>query len=157
MATLKHPITPSLWLNGDVKKAAKFYVSVFPNSKILGTSTIHDTPDGDCDVVQFKLFGQPFWAFGPNKHFKFNESLSLMVLCDTQKEIDYYWKKLSAQPKFEQCGWLKDKFGVSWQVTPSFMSKVMSEGTPAQIGRVMRVFGTMKKIDLAKIKESFKK
>ncbi len=156
MATLKHPITPSLWLNADVQKAAKFYVSVFPNSKILSVSTIHDTPDGDCEVVLFRLSGQPFWAFGPNKHFKFNESLSLMVLCDTQKEIDYYWKKLSAQPKLEQCGWLKDKFGVSWQITPSFMSKVMSEGSPAQIDRVMKVFGEMKKIDLAAIKKAYR-
>jgi predicted 3-demethylubiquinone-9 3-methyltransferase (glyoxalase superfamily) len=97
-------ITPHLWFDKEAKEAAEFYCSAFPNSKITNVTTIRNTPSGDCDVVSFQLFGQPFMAISAGPLFKFNESISFMVHCDTQKEIDYFWEKLSAVPAAEQCG-----------------------------------------------------
>jgi predicted 3-demethylubiquinone-9 3-methyltransferase (glyoxalase superfamily) len=110
---------PHLWYDKEAKEAAQFYCSVFPDSKVNHVTTIHDTPSGDCDIVSFTLLGQSFMAISAGPLFKFNESVSFMVSCDTQEEIDRYWAKLSADPKSEQCGWLKDKYGLSWQITPS--------------------------------------
>lgn len=118
MATLKQ-IVPHLWYDKEAKEAAQFYCSVFPGSKIDYVTTLHDTPSGDCDVVSFTLMGQPFMAISAGPLFKFNESISFIVHCDTQEEIDHYWKKLSADPSSEQCGWLKDKYGLSWQIAPT--------------------------------------
>src|SRR3974390_913050 len=118
-------ITPHLWFEKGAKEAAEFYVSLFPDSKINSVTTIHNTPSGDCDIVSFELAGQPFAAIGAGPLFKFNEAISFLVPCDTQEEIDYYWEKLSADPKAEQCGWLKDKYGVSWQIVPTAMGKMM--------------------------------
>jgi predicted 3-demethylubiquinone-9 3-methyltransferase (glyoxalase superfamily) len=116
MANLKHKITPHLWYDKEAVEAAKFYTSVFPDSKILHSVTLHDTPSpsGDTTVVDFQLLGQRFKAINGGPEFKFNEAISLMVSCDSQKEIDTYWTKLSAHPESEQCGWLKDRFGLSW-------------------------------------------
>ena len=148
-------ITPHLWYNKEAKVAAEFYVSVFPNSKITNITMLHDTPSGDCDVVSFELSGQPFMAISAGSFFKFNEAISLVIPCDTQEEIDYYWKKLSADPKAEQCGWCKDKFGVSWQVWPTEMGKMMSGGNKEQIARLTQAFLPMKKFDIAVLQQAY--
>src|SRR5215467_6933722 len=121
-------ITPHLWFDKQAKEAAEFYVSIFPNSKITKISTIKNTPSGDCDVVSFSLNGQPFMAISAGPLFKFSEAISFMVPCETQEEIDHYWSKLAADPNAGQCGWLKDKYGLSWQVTPAILGELMSSG-----------------------------
>lgn len=148
-------ITPHLWFNKEAKKAAEFYCSIFPNSKILSSKTLKNTPSGDTDLVSFELNGQPFMAISAGPLFKFNEAISFMIPCETQEEIDYFWGKLSAVPESEQCGWLKDKYGVSWQVVPTAMSEMMQEGSPEQIERVTKAFLKMKKFDLAELKKAF--
>ncbi len=298
----KHKITPHLWFDKEAKEAAQFYTSIFPDSRITNTTTLRNTPSGDCDILSFELAGQPFMAisagplfklnpsvsfilnFDPSKDeqakesldalwnklspggmalmpldkypfserygwiqdkygvswqlilsdpsgddrpfitpsllfvgancgkaeeasefylsvfedarrgsiaryptgsepgkegtimftdfllenqwfaamdsahehkFSFNEATSFIVSCDDQTEIDYYWERLSAVPASEQCGWLKDKYGLSWQITPSDMNKMMQEGTPEQIARVTEAFLPMKKFDLAALKRAY--
>lgn len=148
-------ITPHLWFAKEAKEAAEFYVSVFPNSKINNVTTLHDTPSGDCDVVSFELSGQSFMAISAGPLFKFNESISFIIPCETQEEIDYYWEKLSAVPESEQCGWLKDKYGLSWQVVPAIMDEMMSKGSEEQIARVTQAFLEMKKFDIAQLRKAF--
>lgn len=150
------PITPHLWFNTQAKEAAEYYVSVFPNSKINNVTTLHNTPSGDADIVSFELNGQPFMAISAGPLFKFSEAVSFIVPCEDQKEIDYYWEKLSADPKAEQCGWCKDKFGLSWQVTPTAMNEMMSKGTPEQIARVTQAFLPMKKFIIADLEKAYK-
>ena len=146
------PITPHLWFDtaDQVKEATAYYVSVFPNSKITNTTTLHSTPTpgGDTVVISFELNGRPFMAINGGPIFKFNESVSFIITCEDQAEIDYYWSKLSAVPESEQCGWCKDKYGLSWQVTPSWMDEVMTSGDQAKIDRITQAFLPMKKIDL---------
>jgi predicted 3-demethylubiquinone-9 3-methyltransferase (glyoxalase superfamily) len=148
-------ITPHLWFNKEAREAADFYCSIFPNSKVTNIRTIRDTPSGDCDVVSFELSGQPFMAISAGPLFKFNEAVSFMVHCDSQQEIDHYWSKLSAVPAAEQCGWLKDKFGLSWQVVPTAMDEMMRGGTPEQLARVTQAFLKMKKFDIAELKRAY--
>jgi predicted 3-demethylubiquinone-9 3-methyltransferase (glyoxalase superfamily) len=155
MATIKHKIVPHLWYDKEAKEAAEFYCSVFPRSKIKNITTLHDTPSGDCDIVSFALLGQPFMAISAGPLFKFNESISFMVYCDTQKEIDYYWSKLSAVPEAEQCGWLKDKFGLSWQIVPSDMDKMMRSKDKQKVARVTEAFLKMKKFDIAELRKAY--
>ena len=155
MRVLKHRITPHLWFDKEAKEAAEFYTSIFPNSRIINITAIHDTPSGDCDVVSFDLSGQPFMAISAGPLFKFNESISFMIYCDTQEEIDHYWAKLSALPEAEQCGWLKDKYGLSWQVVPAAMDEMMKTGSKEQIARVTQAFLKMKKFDLAKLRQAY--
>ena len=149
------PITPHLWFDKEAKDAAEFYCSIFPDSRIRNVTTLHDTPGGDADVVSFELNGQPFMAISAGPLFKFNESISFMVHCETQEEIDYYWAKLSADSKAEQCGWLKDNYGMSWQITPNAMNDMLSKGTPEQITRVTQAFLPMKKFDLAALRRAY--
>lgn len=152
-------IVPHLWFDKEVKEAAEFYVSIFPNSKINSIKTLHntpsDTPSGDTDVVSFELNGQPFMAISAGPLFKFNESVSFIVYCKDQKEINYYWEKLSAVPESEQCGWLKDKYGLSWQIVPEEMDEMMEKGTVEQIDRLTQAFLPMKKLDIAKLKKVY--
>jgi predicted 3-demethylubiquinone-9 3-methyltransferase (glyoxalase superfamily) len=148
-------IVPHLWYEKEAKEAAEFYVSVFPDSKITNVTTLHDTPSGDTDIVSFELFGQPFQAISAGPLFKFNESISFMVHCETQEEIDGYWEKLSAVPESEQCGWLKDKYGLSWQIVPSRMDEMLQNGTPEQVGRVTQAFLPMKKLDIAALERAY--
>lgn len=148
-------ITPHLWYNKEAKEAAEFYSSIFPNSKITNVTTIRGTPSGDCDVVSFELSGRPFMAISAGPFFKFNESISFMVQCDTQEEIDYYWEKLSAVPVDEQCGWLKDKYGLSWQIAPSIMNEMMKDKDEKKIARVTEAFLKMKKFDIAELKRAY--
>ena len=149
------PITPHLWFDKEAREAAEFYCSVFPNSKITNVTTLRDTPSGDSDIVSFELSGQPFMAISAGPLFKFNESISFMVYCDTQAEIDNYWKKLSAVPAAEQCGWLKDKYGLSWQIVPTDMDEMLQNGTPEQIGRVTQAFLKMKKFDIGELRRAY--
>ena len=148
-------ITPHLWFDKEAKEAAEFYCSVFPNSRITDISTLHDTPSGDCDVVAFELSGQPFMAISAGPLFKFNESISFMVPCETQAEIDQYWQKLSAVPESEQCGWLKDRYGLSWQIVPSALNDMLQKSTPEQLARVTQAFLKMKKFDLAELQRAY--
>ena len=156
MATLKQKITPHLWFDKEAKEAAQFYCSVFPDSNMEHVTTLRDTPSGDCDVVSFTLLGQSFMAISAGPLFKFNESVSFMVHCDTQEEIDDYWEKLSADPRSEQCGWLKDKYGLSWQIVPTVLDRMMRDQDPQRVARVTQAFLQMKKFDVAKLEEAFK-
>jgi predicted 3-demethylubiquinone-9 3-methyltransferase (glyoxalase superfamily) len=149
------PITPHLWFDKEAREAAEFYCTVFPNSKVTNVTTLGDTPTGDCDIVSFELSGQPFMAISAGPLFTFNESISFMVYCDTQAEIDNYWKKLSAVPAAEQCGWLKDKYGLSWQIVPTDMDEMLQNGTPEQIGRVTQAFLKMKKFDIGELRRAY--
>ena len=149
-------ITPHLWFEKEAKEAAEFYASVFPKSEIINTTTLHNTPSGSVDIVTIELLGQEFMLISAGPLFKFNEAISFMVNCDTQEEIDYYWEKLSAVPEAEQCGWLKDKYGLSWQIVPTAMGEMMTNGTPEQIARVTEAFLKMKKFDIAALKRAYK-
>lgn len=148
-------ITPHLWFDAEATEAAEFYVSIFPDSHIKNVTTLHDTPSGDCDVVLFELSGQPFMAISAGPLFKFNESVSFMVRCDTQEEIDYYWEKLSAVPEAEQCGWLKDKYGLSWQIVPAVLDAMMTDKDPQKIARVTQAFLKMKKFDIVELEKAY--
>lgn len=155
MAEIRQKIVPHLWYDKEAKEAAEFYCSVFPDSKITNVTTLHDTPSGDADIISFTLSGQPFMAISAGPLFKFNESISFMVYCDTQDEIDHYWNKLSAVPEAEQCGWLKDRFGLSWQIVPTAMEKMMADGDPERMTRVTQAFLKMKKFDVAELERAY--
>jgi predicted 3-demethylubiquinone-9 3-methyltransferase (glyoxalase superfamily) len=146
---------------GKAEEAVDFYLSVFKPSK-LGTRVKYGpgqepNKEGTVMFSDFQLLGEWFTAMdGAGKHeFDFNEALSLIVHCDTQEEIDEYWQKLSAVPESEQCGWLKDKFGVSWQIVPTVMNEMMSKGTPEQMARVTEAFLKMKKFDIAELQKVY--
>lgn len=159
-------IIPSLLYVSDTcekaEEATDFYLSVFKNAKRGNISRypkgMEPSKEGAIMFTDFKLEGQWFAAMdGSAKmhHFDFNEAISLIVKCDTQEEIDYYWEKLSAVPESEQCGWLKDKYGVSWQIVPTIMDEQMEKGTPEQIKRVTEAFLKMKKFDIATLAKAF--
>ncbi len=148
-------LTTHIWFDTQAKEAAAFYTSVFPGAKIKSSSTIHNTPSGSVDMLTIELLGQEFTLISAGPLFTFNESISFMVHCDTQEEIDYYWGKLSADPKAEQCGWLKDKFGLSWQIVPSVMEEMLRDGEPEQVARVTAAFLKMKKFDIALLQKAY--
>jgi predicted 3-demethylubiquinone-9 3-methyltransferase (glyoxalase superfamily) len=156
-------ISPCLWFDGQGEEAAKFYVSIFKNSRIGTISRfgkegieIHGRSEGSVMVVTFFLDGQEYAALNGGPHFKFNEAISLMVRCESQAEIDYFWDKLGAggDPKAQQCGWLKDKYGLSWQIVPTAMQEMMTSKDPAKSGRVMNALLKMKKLDLAALQKA---
>lgn len=134
---MKNPIYPCLWFDGQAKAAADFYCSIFKDSKIIA-----DTPM----VVNFELNGRRFMGLNGGPMFKFNEAVSFVIDCETQEEIDYYWNKLTEGGSESQCGWLKDKFGVSWQVVPTILGKLLSDSEKAP--RVIQAFMQMKKFDI---------
>jgi predicted 3-demethylubiquinone-9 3-methyltransferase (glyoxalase superfamily) len=153
-------ITPFLWFDDQAEAAAKFYVSVFKNSKITGTS--HYTGEepsgqkGSVMTVSFELDGQEFVALNGGPRFKFTEAVSFVVNCETQEEIDYYWEKLTADGGEEvQCGWLADKFGLSWQVVPAKIREWMEDKDPARTQRVMHAVMQMKKLDMAAMQRAY--
>ena len=148
-------ITTHLWFDKEAKQAAQFYTSIFKGSRIKDTTTIHNTPSGSVDIVTIELLGQEFTLISAGPLFKFNEAISFMVHCDTQEEIDYYWDKLSADPKAEQCGWLKDKYGLSWQIVPAIMNEMLRDKDQKRIARVTEAFLKMKKFDIAKLKQAY--
>jgi predicted 3-demethylubiquinone-9 3-methyltransferase (glyoxalase superfamily) len=153
-------ITPCLWFDTQAEEAVKFYVSIFRNSE-LGAITrygkegfeVHKMPEGTVLTVSFKLEGQEFTALNGGPIFKFNEAISLIVHCESQAEVDYYWGKLTAggDPKAQQCGWLKDKYGLSWQVVPVALFDMMKDKDAKKSGNVMNAMLQMKKLDLAKL------
>lgn len=151
-------ITPFLWFSDTAEAAAKFYVSVFPGAKILKTArygTSGPGPAGSVMTVQFRLLGQEFTALNGGPHYTITPAVSFVVHCRTQREIDRYWKKLAAGGKAIQCGWLEDKFGVSWQIVPRQLGDWVGESDPAKSNRVMHALLKMKKLDLAKLKQAY--
>jgi predicted 3-demethylubiquinone-9 3-methyltransferase (glyoxalase superfamily) len=145
-------ITPFLWFDTQAEEAANFYVSVFPNSKI---NKVARYPEGITDMagkvmtVDFTLDGEGFMAMNAGPHFKFSEAISFMISCDDQAEVDHYWDKLTAGGQASQCGWLKDRFGLSWQVTPRRLLELGSDPDRAKAGRTMAAMMKMAKIDIA--------
>jgi predicted 3-demethylubiquinone-9 3-methyltransferase (glyoxalase superfamily) len=125
------------------------------NAKILDSNTIENTPSGTVEIITIELFGQEYQLMSAGPLFKFNEAISFVVHCDTQKEIDYYWEKLSAVPEAEACGWLKDKFGVSWQIVPTIMLEMQKSKDPKKMARVTEAFLKMKKFDIAELLEAY--
>lgn len=143
-------ITTFLWFDNNAEEAANFYVSIFKNSRIRNTARYPEGspgPKGTVMIVDFELDGQSFTALNGGPHFKFTEAISLLVHCKDQEEVDYYWEKLTADGGQEsQCGWLKDKYGLSWQIAPDSLLKVWTDGDPAKAERVMQAMMSMKKI-----------
>jgi predicted 3-demethylubiquinone-9 3-methyltransferase (glyoxalase superfamily) len=163
MATMQKIIS-NLWFDRQAEEAAKFYTSVFKNSSILKTShygkegfDIHKMPEGTVMTVEFQIEGQKFVALNGGPVFQFNEAISFIVNCTNQQELDYYWEKLSqgGDPKSQQCGWLKDKFGVSWQVVPVQLEEMMQDKDREKADRVMKAFLQMKKIDIHQLEEAY--
>jgi predicted 3-demethylubiquinone-9 3-methyltransferase (glyoxalase superfamily) len=156
-------ITPCLWFDTQAEEAARFYVSVFKNAKMGKVSHYPDTGQethgkqaGSVMVAEFSIDGQNVVCLNGGPQFKFTEAISLMVPCKDQQEIDYYWEKLTADGGQEgPCGWLKDKYGLSWQVYPEVMLKLMSDPDKAKVARVMDAFMKMKKFDLAEIERVY--
>jgi predicted 3-demethylubiquinone-9 3-methyltransferase (glyoxalase superfamily) len=148
-------ITPFLWFDKNLKEITDFYLSVFPEAKLIVNGTLSDTPSGEVEMATLEIFGQELSLMTAGPIFKFNEAISFVIRCDNQKEIDYYWNKLSAVPEAEQCGWLKDKYGLSWQIVPTIMDKMMSSGDIEKIGRVTQAFLKMKKFDITVLQMAF--
>ena len=152
-------ITTYLWFDDNAEEAMNFYTSIFKNSKILDVARYGEAgpgPKGTIMAGTFQLEGQRFMALNGGPRFKFTEAISLFVNCETQEEIDDLWKKLTADGGApSQCGWLKDKFGLSWQITPSVLLKMLSDKDPAKSKRVMEAMLQMSKIDIKKLKEAY--
>ena len=163
MATMQK-ISSSLWFAHEAEEAANYYVSIFKNGKVKKIARygkegqdIHKMPEGSVMTVEFELEGQTFVALNGGPVFKFNEAVSFIVNCDTQEEIDYYWEKLSrdGDKKAQQCGWLKDKYGLSWQVVPRQLSEMMSDRVTKRSEAVMKALLQMKKLDIKKLEEAY--
>ncbi len=147
-------ITPCLWFDSGAEDAAKYYVSIFPNSKILETvpyktETPSNKPIGSVMLVNIELNGQPFTLLNGGSYFKISEAVSFQVFCKDQTDLDMYWEKLSAVPESEQCGWCKDKFGVSWQIVPENIGELLESE------KAMKIFLDMHKIDIQKLEEAY--
>jgi len=148
-------IIPFLWFDKKAGEAAEFYTSIFPGSRIKSSTTLHNTPSGTVEVFTIELLGQEFTLMSAGPLYKFNEMISFVVHCENQSEIDHYWEKLSADPKAEQCGWLKDKYGLSWQIQPKILNGMLSDKDPAKVARVTRAFLKMKKLDIEALKKAY--
>ncbi len=150
-------ITPFLWFDTQAEEAARFYASVFKNSRIVRMSRYGDAgpgPKGSVMTVDFELDGQPFTALNAGPQFKFTEAISFTVHCKTQDEVDEYWTKLSAGGAESDCGWLKDQYGLSWQITPTILIELLNDPDPQKSKRVMEAMMTMKKIDIAALEKA---
>ncbi len=158
-------ITPCLWFDGQAEEAASFYTALFPRSKITGLSRygeagqeIHGQPPGTIMAVAFELDGQPFTALNGGPRFKFNEAISFQIGCETQDEVDYFWQQLSAggDDSAQACGWLKDRYGVSWQVIPTALSAMIADPDAEKSQSVMQTLLRMKKLDLSELQRAYK-
>ena len=152
-------ISPFLWFDQQAEEAAKFYVSIFPNSAIGKLARYTDAgpgPKGSVMTVAFQLDGQNFTALNGGPVFKFNEAVSLVVNCQTQQEVDRYWESLSQGGQQGQCGWLKDKFGLSWQVVPTVLLGIVQDENPARVERVMKAMFQMSKLDIAGLETAYR-
>jgi len=157
-------IAPCLWFDDQAEEAARFYTGIFKNSKLGAISRygeagheFHGKAPGTVMTVAFELDGQPFTVLNGGPMFRFNEAISFQVNCETQEELDYYWEKLSAggDPNAQQCGWLKDKFGVSWQVVPTALTNMMTDPDRAKTERLMNALLKMKKLDIAGLQHAY--
>jgi predicted 3-demethylubiquinone-9 3-methyltransferase (glyoxalase superfamily) len=161
-AKITQKITPFLWFDDKAEEAAKFYTSIFKNSKI-GNITRYDEeaagptgrPAGSVMTVDFQLAGKEFVALNGGPMFKFTEAISFVVNCGNQEEVDYFWSKLSAGGEESRCGWLKDKFGLSWQVVPTVLTEMLTDKDTAKAKRVMHAMLQMDKIDIAVLKKAY--
>ena len=156
-------ITPFLWFDNQAEEAVKFYTSIFKNSRIgkiarydEAGEKVSGRPKGSVMTVEFQIEGQEFVALNGGPHFKFNEAISFVVNCNTQAEVDRFWKKLSAGGKKVQCGWLQDKYGLSWQIVPTVLGELMSSKDAAKSQRVMEAMLKMVKLDVRKLKQAAK-
>ena len=156
-------IAPCLWFEDQAEEAARFYVSIFRNSKIIeilrygkAGYDIHKRPAGSVMTVEFDLDGEKFTALNGGPEFKFNEAVSLQVICETQDEVNYYWEKLGAggDPRAQQCGWLKDRYGLSWQVVPAVLTEMLKDHESARAQRAMDAMLRMKKIDIGELQRA---
>jgi predicted 3-demethylubiquinone-9 3-methyltransferase (glyoxalase superfamily) len=155
-------ITPCLWFDDNAEEAAEFYAGIFKNSKVKAVTRYGETgasasgrPKGSVMTVLFELEGQEFLALNGGPHFTFSPAVSLIVNCKTQKEVDALWQKLSADETAEQCGWLKDKYGVSWQIVPTIVGKMLQDKDPRKTERVMMAILQMKKLDIEALKKAY--
>jgi predicted 3-demethylubiquinone-9 3-methyltransferase (glyoxalase superfamily) len=157
-------ITPCLWFDDQAEEAAKFYTAIFHNSKITSITRygeagheVHGRPAGTVMVVAFELDGHAFTALNGGPMFKFNESISFQVSCETQEEVDYYWEKLSegGDRNAQQCGWLKDKYGASWQVVPNVLRHMLADPDTEKSQRAMKSMLQMKKLDIEELKRAY--
>ena len=155
-------ITPHLWFEDNAEEAAKFYTSIFKNSRILditrygeSAAEVSGRPKGTVMTMTFELEGQQFTALNGGPIFKFSPAISFSVNCETQEEVDYLWQKLSEGGQEEQCGWLKDKFGVSWQIVPSILAKMIHDKDANKSERVIKAMLQMKKLDIQGLKKAF--
>ena len=160
--TIMQKITPFLWFDHDAEEAAKFYTSIFKNSKIIDTTNYGESaaevsgrPKGTVMTVTFELDGQRFMALNGGPVFNFSPAISFFVNCDTQEEVDELWKRLSDGGEEEQCGWLKDKFGVSWQIVPSVLGELLQDKDARKSERVMGALLQMKKIDIQGLRMAY--
>lgn len=140
-------ISPFLWFDTQAEEAANFYVSIFDNSKVVNVSRMGG-PDAPVVSVTFQLDGLEFMALNGGPHFKFTEAISFFVKCETQEEVDGFWEKLSEGGEIQQCGWLKDRFGLSWQIVPNALGRLLGDPDPAKSQAVMQAMLQMKKIDI---------
>lgn len=151
-------ISPFLWFDHQAEEAARFYVSIFPNSKIVTITRYGDAgpgPKGSVMTVVFQLNGQEFIALNGGPQFKFTEAVSLSVDCKTQEEVDQYWKRLSAGGEEGPCGWLKDRYGLSWQVNPTILGEMLNDPDPRKSKRVMEAMLQMKKIEIKALRQAY--
>jgi predicted 3-demethylubiquinone-9 3-methyltransferase (glyoxalase superfamily) len=158
------PIVPCLWFDSQAEEAARYYTGIFKQSKLGKISRyteagheVHGRPAGSVMTVEFELNGQPFTALNGGPLFKFNEAVSFQIMCETQEEVDHYWNRLTegGDQQAQQCGWLKDKYGVSWQVVPTVLAELMSDPDKEKAGRAMEALLQMKKLDIAELKRAF--
>ena len=151
-------ITPFLWFDDNADEAVNFYLSIFKDSRLLDTKRYGETgpgPKGTIMTATFELNGQQFIALNGGPRFKFTEAVSFVVKCETQEEIDYYWDKLLDGGEPQRCGWLKDRFGLSWQIVPAQLSELFGGNDPQRAGRVMQAMMQMVKFDIAKLKQAY--
>jgi predicted 3-demethylubiquinone-9 3-methyltransferase (glyoxalase superfamily) len=156
--TMTQPITPCLWFDGNAEEAVNHYVSVFKDSKVLHVDRFSDVgPDPDAPVVfiEFQINGQPFQAINGGPEFSFTEAVSFSIACANQDEVDYYWDTLTQGGEPGPCGWLKDKYGVSWQVVPTVLTKLLRDADRERAGRVMRRMLQMTKLDVAELQAAY--
>ena len=161
MQIAAHKITPCLWFDSQAEEAAKFYASVFKNSKVGRISRygkegreVHGREAGSVMTVEFEIDGQKILALNGGPHFKFNEAVSFQIHCETQDEVDYFWSKLAQGGQEGPCGWLKDRFGLSWQVIPDVLPQLLMDKDAEKAGRVMKSMLKMKKIDIAALEQA---
>lgn len=161
---MKNIITPCLWFDHQAEDAVNFYISIFKNSKITSTTRygeagkeIHGQPPGSVMTIAFELDGKPFTALNGGSIFKFTEAVSFQIGCETQEEVDYFWERLTAEgdPEAQQCGWVKDKFGLSWQVVPNVLPKLIADPVSERSQRAMQAMMGMKKLDIAELERAY--